>query len=288
MKKILFALSIVSLAALTACHDYKADIQKLQNEKDALMQASTYKDSTINSYMGSLNEIEQNLAAIEELQSKVAQQSNGGELQASQVDRINENIRTINELMNENREKIASLGKKLKSSNNKIAGLEKMLANLQAQVDEKDRQLADLNVKITNLNTTVEQLNTNVASLTNENADKQKVIEDQTNRLHTAYYTTGTAKELETKKVITKEGGFLGLGKSKKMSPQLNNKAFTNIDITKTSTIPLQAKDAQVLTTHPSDSYTIEHKGKEVSNLVITNPDKFWEASKYLVVVVDK
>jgi predicted nuclease with TOPRIM domain len=286
MKKLVLAVSLV--VALAGCHDYKADIQKLQNEKDALQQASTYKDSTINSYMGSMNEIETNLATIEELQSRVAQQSKGGELQASQVERINENIRSINDLMKENKEKIASLSKKLKSSGNKVAGLEKMLANLQAQVEEKDKQLAELNTKNTELNTTVESLNTNVSTLTTENATRQATIDDQTLKLHTAYYTTGTAKELETKKVITKEGGFLGIGKSKKMTPDVNNTAFTNIDITKTSTIPLKAKDAVVLTSHPSDSYTIEHQGKEVSQLVITNPDKFWEASKYLVVVVDK
>jgi uncharacterized coiled-coil protein SlyX len=286
MKKLVLAVSLV--VALAGCHDYKADIQKLQNEKDALAQASSYKDSTINSYMGSMNEIETNLATIEELQSRVAQQSKGGELNASQVDRINENIRAINDLMKENKEKIASLSKKLKSSGNKVAGLEKMLANLQIQVEEKDKQLAELNTKVTDLNTQVEQLNTNVTTLTTENATRQKTIDDQTLKMHTAYYTTGTAKELETKKVITKEGGFLGIGKTKKMAPDANNTAFTNIDITKTSTIPLQAKDAVVLTSHPSDSYTIEHKGKEVSQLVITNPDKFWEASKYLVVVVDK
>jgi len=286
MKKLLLSIGVAIVMA--GCHDYKADIAKLQNEKEALLQASTYKDSTINSYMGSMNEIENNLATIEELQSKVAQQSKGGELSASQVDRINENIRSINDLMKENKDKVAALSKKLKSSNTKVAGLEKMLANLQSQIEEKDKQLADLNVKVTDLNTTVDQLNTNVTTLTADNTDKQKMIEDQTTRLHTAYYTTGTAKELETKKVITKEGGFLGLGKSKKMTPNVNNTAFTNIDITKTSTIPLQAKDAVVLTSHPSDSYTIEHKGKEVSQLVITNPDKFWEASKYLVVVIDK
>lgn len=286
MKKLVLALFLA--AAFAGCHDYKADIQKLQNEKDALQTASTYKDSTINSYMGSLNEIENNLATIEELQSRVAQDSKGGELQASQVDRINENIRTINELMKENKDKLASLNKKLKSSNTKISGLEKMLANLQTQVEEKDKQLAELNTKVTELNTTVEQLNTNVTSLTAENATRQATIDDQTMKLHTAYYTTGTAKELETKKVITKEGGFLGIGRSKKMTPNVNNSAFTNIDITKTATIPLKAKDAVVLTSHPSDSYTIEHQGKEVSQLVITNPDKFWEASKYLVVVVDK
>ena len=45
-------------------------------------------------------------------------------------DRINENIRSINDLMKENKEKMASLQKKLKSSNTKVAGLEKMLAKL--------------------------------------------------------------------------------------------------------------------------------------------------------------
>ena len=172
MKKLMLAISMV--VALAGCHDYKADIQKLQNEKDALMQASTYKDSTINSYMGSLNDIENNLATIEELQSKVAQQSKGGELQASQVDRINENIRTINDLMKDNKDKLASLSKRLKSSNTKVAGLEKMIANLQTQVDEKDKQLAELNTKVTTLNSTVDQLNTNVSTLTAESADRQK------------------------------------------------------------------------------------------------------------------
>ena len=172
MKKVLLAVSLV--VALASCHDYKADIVKLQNEKDALLTASTYKDSTINSYMGSMNEIENNLATIEELQAKVAQQSKGGELQASQVDRINENIRSINDLMKDNKDKIAALSKKLKSSSTKVAGLEKMLANLQTQVEEKDKQLAELNGKVTNLNTQVETLNTNVTSLTTE--DRKSVV----------------------------------------------------------------------------------------------------------------
>jgi hypothetical protein len=44
--------------------------RKLQNEKDAFMQASTYKDSTINSYMGSVNDIEKTSHTIEELPGK--------------------------------------------------------------------------------------------------------------------------------------------------------------------------------------------------------------------------
>ena len=78
---------------------------------------------------------------------------------------------------------------------------------------EKDKQLADLNAKLATLNTTVEKLNTDVSTLTIESTERQKTIEDQTSKLHTAYYTTGTYKELETKKVVNKKADSLVLEK---------------------------------------------------------------------------
>ena len=137
------------------------------------------------------------------------------------------------------------------------------------------------------MNTKVEKLNTDVVTLTADNTSKQEVILEQTNRLNQAYYTTGTFKELQSKQVMKKEGGVLGIGATKKVNSDFNKDAFTAIDITKVQTIPVEAKDA-VLTNHPSESYTIEHKGNQVNDILITNPEKFWAASKYLVVVVDK
>jgi len=88
--------------------------------------------------------------------------------------------------------------------------------------------------------------------------------------------------------VLTKEGGVLGLGREKVLKPDFNSKAFTSIDITKVQTIPLSSTGAQVITNHPSDSYTIDIKGDQVSDIRILDPEKFWASSKYLVVVVDK
>jgi len=286
MKKSLLIIPAIVLAF--GCHDYKADIDKLQSEKTAMAQEATYKDSSITTFINQFNEIENNLAAIEKKQASISNNSKTTELKGTQVERINANIREINDLMNENKAKLATLTKKLKGSNMKVAEFEKMVASLNQQIEEKDKQLADLNTKLATLNTTVDKLNTDVVSLTAESGERQRTIEDQTSKLHTAYYATGTFKELETKKVVNKEGGFLGLGREKKLKNDFDPSAFNTIDITKTSTIPLEAKDAVVLTNHPTDSYTIEHKGKEVSNLQITDPEKFWKASKYLVVVVDK
>ena len=285
MKKYLLVTLIIASAG---CHDYKADIEKLQKEKQEMLMATNYKDSTLMSYINEINEIETNLSAIEQKQATISDDSKTNELKRTQIDRINENIRSINDLMKENKAKIATLSSKLKSSNLKIGNFEKMVESLNAQLGEKDKQLTDMNSRLAALNTTVVKLNTDVSMLAVQNTEKQKVIDNQTSKLHTAYYTTGTYKELKNKKVINKEGGFLGIGANKKVQPNFNTAAFNTIDITQTATIPLSAKDAVVITNHPSDSYTIEHKGKTVSDLLITNPEKFWAASKYLVVVVDK
>jgi len=288
MKKLLL---IPALALFVACHNYQADIDKLQKEKSDLADAAKYKDSTIVSFINEVNEIESNLATIETKQTKIAEAGNAAELKGSQAERIKENIRSINDLMKDNKDRIAALNKKLKNSNYKIVEFEKTMASLNQQMTDKDKQLAELNDKIASLNTTVEKLNTDVGTLTTTNTERQKTIEDQTGKLHTAYYTTGTAKELYNEKVLVKEGGFLGLGKAKKMNPNsfTNDSAFHAIDITKVTTIPIDAKEAKIVTTHPSDSYTIQHAGKDqISSLVITDPDRFWRTSKYLVVVVDK
>ena len=103
MKKILFAAIVVVMAS--GCHDYKADVDKLQQEKTALSSSLEYKDSTITDFLSSFNEIENNLAAIDKKQTLVAESASNGELKSTQKQRILENIQAINDLMSENKKK---------------------------------------------------------------------------------------------------------------------------------------------------------------------------------------
>ena len=48
--------------------------------------------------------------------------------------------------------------------------------------------------------------------------------------------------------------------------------------------VPVGQKRVTVVTTHPEDSYRLEGDGKVVSRLVITDPARFWESSKVLIV----
>jgi len=105
--------------------------------------------------------------------------------------------------------------------------------------------------------------------------------------MNKAWYAFGTSKELITQGVLTKEGGFIGIGKAAKLKDDFNKSYFTQLDITETNSIPLASKKAKLITTHSSNSYKLEGLKGKIEKLNITNPEEFWATSKYLVIVVE-
>jgi predicted nucleic acid-binding Zn-ribbon protein len=292
MKKLMMMVTAVALifAGCSGGDEPNPEMVKLKAEKEALARDASTKDSTINSFMESLNEIEENLRQVKQRQGNISESSKGGaELQGNAKDRINEDINFINEMMEENKSKIASLQSRLKKSNIKISELEKMITNMTAQLEEKDKEIVSLKEQLAAMNIQVNELNTTVSGLRNESAGKTQVIEQQTQKMNTAWYCVGTYKELRDNRVVNKEGGFLGLGKKKILKSDFNQDYFTQIDVTKVTSIPLNAKNAKVITNHPMNSYKIEMDGKKkAKSITITNPEQFWRSSKYLVVTVEK
>ena len=102
--------------------------------------------------------------------------------------------------------------------------------------------------------------------------------------MHKAYYASGSYKELKEKGVLAKEGGFLGLGQNTTLSSNVDNEDFTQIDITKTDTIPVHSKKVELITEHPKGSYKLVENNGEISYLAIENPSEFWRLSKYMVI----
>jgi len=139
-----------------------------------------------------------------------------------------------------------------------------------------------MNIKVENLNKDVTTLTTNVNNLSNENKEKQRVIEEKTTELNTAYYIIGTMKELKDKNVIRKEG-FLGTAKD--VNNNIDKSVMTKVDITTLKSIPIMKKKVTVISTHPASSYKIEGD-KSADNLVILNAAEFWSLSKVLVISV--
>jgi septal ring factor EnvC (AmiA/AmiB activator) len=290
-------LILIASASFVMFSCNQGELDRSNQQKDSLMavikthEAERGKQETaINDFVTSFNDVERNLDSVAVKQQIIylAADKNRGEIKGSQKDRINAHIQAINELMDSNRKTIAELKTKLKRSSNKSKKLEEAVATLTEQLAQKDEELALLNEKLTSLNAEVARLNSSMDTLNALNRAQSQTIAQNTESMHAAYYLVGRTKDLAEAKVIDKKGGLLGIGKTASLNENFDRSRFTKIDYTKMTTIPVNSDKAKIITNHPTDSYTLEKDAKDkdlVRNIVITNPERFWSVSKYLVVV---
>jgi hypothetical protein len=285
--KYYFLIAAVAVA-LSSCN--RKELADSNHSKDSLEAVVNEREATLNEFIASFNEVEANLDSVAAKQHVIVENSaKSGELKPNQKARINSEIAAINTLMEQNRKKIVALNSKLKSSANKNVQLEKTIETLNAQLVQKYAELKDLNARLDESNAQCAQLETSVNILTADNSAKAQTISEETATLHTAYYVVGKAKDLQEAKLIDRKGGLLGIGRTEKLTGDFDNSKFTRIDYTQTSSIAVNS-DMKIITSHPSDSYTLDTDTKDkdlVKTIVITNPEKFWSTSKYLVVVKD-
>ena len=277
-----FLIIFGSISTLTNCKDEGANknplADSLKNANGELSGQLNEKSAALQEFIESFNEIQENLNAIKEKEKIVANASSKGDVK-NKGNQIKEDIQAIYDLMAKNKNRIGSLSSKLKQSNLKISGMEKMIENLQNSLNLKDEEIAELKTRMEGLNIELANLNTNYKVVESESSQK-------TDLLNTAYYTIGTKKELEAKKVISKEGGFIGLGKSTKVTDDFNKEYFTKINIEQTTSINIGAKKVKLLSNHPKNSYKLVGT-KPIEKIEILNAKEFWDASKYLVIVID-
>jgi DNA repair exonuclease SbcCD ATPase subunit len=287
MKKVfVFAMCCAALASCNLGKNSDAELKAMQ-ERDSLNQIIAQRDNEINDLMTTFNDIEEGFRVINEAQGRVnlARAGEGSNAKA----RIQENMQFIKSTMEQNRSLINKLRQQLQQSTVKSEALQKALDNLTKQLELKDQQIAELqaeleakNIHIAELDQRVTELSTDVQSLTEENTQNQQTISHQDTQLNTAYFVYGTKKELKNQGIL--DGG--GLFKKAKVSGNYNNDYFTKIDIRTTKEIKLYSKKADIKTSHPAGSYTIDEDSEGQKVLHITNPQQFWNNSKYLVIVV--
>lgn len=297
MKRFAFLL-VVAIFALTGCNQDKLKALEAQNQQ--LITEAQTKDSILGEFMASFNEFDENLELIKQRENLITNTSDP-EMRTSGKEKILEDIQLINGLLEENRRIIDELTQKANANAGKNKSMQAMVGRMTKQLEEKDAEIATLKEQLATLNYEVESLNARVNDLssvrqqleTEREANISQIqtqtqkIEEQTKAMNTVYYIVGTAKELTTMKVLTKEGGFAGMGKTKTLQSDFDPSVFTKVDKTTFSSLPLSGKKARVITNHPSSSYAIQSTKKAVEGLTINDANAFWNSSKYLVVVID-
>jgi len=265
--------------------DYKSEVEKLKIQQDSLLVLQSTKDSLMTSYMNEFNEIQSSIESLVQQEKLLSEKSINNELTPDSKTKILNQIESIKKVIDDNKNKISSLQRKIKKYNSKIDELDKMIANLNVQLLQRDSSIASLTESINQLNSKITTVELELTNTKNDNQLKAQEIQDKTTRLHTAYFAVGTYKDLRDKKIISKEGGLLGVGSSSVVSDDVNNDSFNRIDYTSTKVIDIISKKADIISVHPPDSYKLITNGKQIMALEILDPEKFWKASKYLIVV---
>ena len=290
MKKIMILVAVALTVALTACENKATQEQQAQadmSSRDSLLSVIAQKDNELNDMMTTLNDIQEGFRQINEAEGRV--NLSKGQPETSQREEIMENLAFIQRTMQLNRELIARLQQQLKtntSASSKLkATLEATIEGLNSELEAKNKQIADLTAELEQKNLYIAKqgeqitaLNQNVNDLTAQNEAKSRTMAAQDKELHTGWYVFGTKRELKEQNILQRDDVL--------RSDQFNKDYFTRVDIRVDKVIKLYSKSAKLLTNHPAGSYSLDRDSQGQYTLRITNPQEFWRASRYLVIVV--
>ena len=283
MKHIATAAALGVVALLASCVSRQVAVEA-ESRSDSLELVVSAKDSLINAVFADINAISENLALIKSRENliTVAGESEGGR---RPVEEIDNDIKAIDRLLRENRAKIESLQRsaaQLRKANLRIDGLEKMIADMNRQLAEKKAEVEQLRESLVRMGDEAKSLTEEVAvrSAEVENLSGEKV--ELQNQLNTVYYIVGAEKELRDAQIINKQGF---IGRTLTVGRNSNFDSFTMTDSRLLSEVPVGQKKATLVTSHPEGSYElVTDANKVVEKLIITDPVRFWESSKILII----
>lgn len=283
MKKTLL-LFVACTLALSACNMTGGQQEAVQQERDSLQRIINEKDIELDDILSTFNEVQEGIRRINEAEGRVTI-ADGSPESASTREVVRENMQFIQQAMQQNRELIAQLQEKIKNSSIKGTKMQKTIENLQAQIDAQAARIQELEASLAEKDALIEAqgdaiagLSNNVAALTEENRANKDKMQQQDKELNTAWFVFGTKSELKEQKILTK-GDVLKNG-------DFNKDYFTKVDIRYDKDLKFYSKSAQLLSTHPAGSYQLTKDKQGQYELHITDPQKFWSVSKYLVVLV--
>lgn len=248
------------------------------HELDHLNQIINDKDSINNEYALYIQNIKNNLREIHKSESIVQNHRSNPEYFLSDSMDISAEIIKMAELIKENQSLISKLNVGLNKSNNENLTYKRQIIDLSEEVASSTREIFYLQEEL-------ESLDASFRDLFENYTEKVNSLNELEIELDNVWYTFGTKSELINNNVISKEGGFIGLGKVKKLNNELNTDYFTLGSKKVTSTIKLGVKNAKLITSHPESSYELTGE-KVVEELKIIDNERFWSNSKYLVIEV--
>jgi len=285
------ATAFLLILIFVSCHNYKKDAENLQVKVDSLVTVTQQKESTIVNYLDDFTEIQASLDSIKKMEELLVISDEPERADTkNKRERIIADISAISDLLEKNKESIASLNRRLSNANMKSGKLESMVNELETMTKKLEEDLKQKTEELDKLNKTVNAQSEDIAQLNEKievmkqnlsrKMDSLKLMEVE---LYTGFYISSSLSELRDNGVVEREGGILGIGSTPVVSEEFSKDLFETVDIREFDYLPLNSRKANVISVHPVNSFHISGDNS-ADTLFIDNQNKFWSVSKYLVV----
>ncbi len=288
---------VVAALLLPACvskkkfEESQKQAAQLSDEKKRLESEVASAGAANTEMQATLDDVQKNLEDLRAKELKVLRSSiqviGEGKPAASKREALLAEIETIRKTIRENLDRLTALEKRSKEAE-KRAGvaeqrattLERLVSELRASLEEKETTIAELEVKVKELAQTAEELRGTV-----KQTEEQIVATE--NEANKAYVLIATKEALKKAGLVEKKGAVLGLGGGWKPTGKFDEELFRQIDVRQETSFAVGApmKKARILSSHPADSYSLEADGEKAATLKILDPARFWQGSRYLVVM---
>ena len=295
MKRIKITSLIVfaGLVACTSCEDVKRPAPK----REAInVTPPSRENEAISQLTASIDEISDNLDLISSQEAMLCKTTE----HANKKSKIIQQIKGLGTLLAEKQKQIDKLlsekNKQTEVSSDKSGTIEKlykMIEFLASQLKEKGARMAELEAVANRKDVTVDQLKYIVLNQSNSvDALRYKfdmsVAEDNKPRVK-AVKREEQPKEvfyIIADKQTLKDKGLL---KTTLFSKKINNNNITEENFVKgnrneLTTLTIKSTAPKILSPNPESSYRLTTNEDGTTTLTITNVDKFWNVSRYLII----
>jgi len=285
MKKIAYyvvAATIIVMA--TSCNGGSASMKEQLDSLQTAYEQRNADYNELNEYLGVI------ATGLDSIALQEGQILSPGESPSLNRDQIKKNLDAYKQTLQNQRQRIDAMEKKLKTNQKYSAHLRSIIATMKQQLAQKDEEIANLSKLVDDKNMDIAKLKENVQTLQQRNemqagliVSQAETITSQDASIHTAYIKIGSKEELNNLGLRTKKF----LGKAKADYTKFDKSLFNAIDIRESGQINIpNAKKAKLLTPQPEDSYRIDKADKSMV-LTITNPEKFWAVSDFVIIQND-
>lgn len=258
-------------------------LQSVLSSKDQAINSLEFQklndDSIVNLYALYIQKIKDNINEINKQELIINNKKNNPDFINKDTTDIIKSIKILSKKLQENESMITALNNAVKQEKNKNSQFASKVTDLKEEIARSNREVYYLKEELNSMNASFE------AIFKKYNLQNKK-ISDLNQKLNEVAYVIGSKSELLDNGVLTKSGGLIGIGKTRKLNSDLNTEYFTYASKYNLLNITLGYKTVRLMTSHPSNSYRLSNVNEIIDSLIIINQDDFWRNSKFLVIEV--